>query len=185
MSRAPWEPPLAGPADRQLVASLDRMRWTFRWKCDGLDAGGLAVSIGASSLTLGGLLRHLTLVEDSMLGERLDSLPFPAHWGELDWEADPDAEFQGAAGLSPSRLYADYDEAVGRARAWMEGALADPQALDAPSAKEFDGQVVSRRRFVCDLLEEYARHTGHADLIREAIDGRVGEDPPSDWQPGR
>ena len=120
-----------------------------------------------------------------MLGERLDSLPFPAHWGELDWEADPDAEFQGAAGLSPSRLYADYDEAVGRARAWMEVALADPQALDAPSAKEFDGQVVSRRRFVCDLLEEYARHTGHADLIREAIDGRVGEDPPSDWQPGR
>lgn len=64
------------------VASLDRMRWTFRWKCDGLDAGGLAVSIGALTLTLGGLLRHLTLVEDSMLGERLDSLPFPAHWGE-------------------------------------------------------------------------------------------------------
>ena len=183
MSRAPWEPPLAGPADRQLVASLDRMRGTFRWKCDGLDAAGLAVSIGASSLTLGGLLRHLTLVEDSMLGERLDSLPFPAHWGEVDWD-DPDAEFHSAATLPPAQLYADYDAAVERARAWMVSALAHPEGLDAPSAKEFDGQVVSRRRFVCDLLEEYGRHTGHADLIREAVDGRTGEDPPVDWRPG-
>jgi len=46
-----------------------------------------------------------------------------------------------------------------------------------------DGRRASLRRLVCDLIEEYGRHTGHADLIREAVDGRVGEDPPQDWRP--
>ena len=46
-----------------------------------------------------------------------------------------------------------------------------------------DGQPVSLRRLVCDLLEEYGRHTGHADLLREAVDDRVGEDPPETWRP--
>ena len=46
------------------------------------------------------------------------------------------------------------------------------------------GQEVSLRRIVCDLVEEYGRHTGQADLIREAVDGRVGEDPPPGWRPG-
>ena len=45
------------------------------------------------------------------------------------------------------------------------------------------GEPVSLRRILFDLLEEYARHTGHADLLREAIDGRVGEDPPGEWRP--
>jgi len=46
-----------------------------------------------------------------------------------------------------------------------------------------DGNHASLRRLVCDLIEEYGRHTGHADLFREAVDGRVGEDPPPGWQP--
>ena len=46
-----------------------------------------------------------------------------------------------------------------------------------------DGHHASLRRLVCDLIEEYGRHTGHADLIREAVDGRVGEDPPAGWRP--
>ena len=47
---------------------------------------------------------------------------------------------------------------------------------------EFDGVRLSVRRHVCDLIEEYGRHTGHADVLREAVDGRVGEDPPDDWR---
>jgi hypothetical protein len=47
------------------------------------------------------------------------------------------------------------------------------------------GREVSLRRIVCDLVEEYGRHTGQADLIREAVDGRVGEDPPPGWRPGQ
>ena len=53
--------------------------------------------------------------------------------------------------------------------------------LDEPAHLQPDGLRPSIRRFVCDLVEEYGRHTGHADLLREAIDGRVGEDPPGDW----
>ena len=60
----PWEPPLAGTDAEQLIGSLDRLRTTFRWKADDLDAAGLRTTIGASTLTLGGLLKHLAAVED-------------------------------------------------------------------------------------------------------------------------
>ena len=46
-----------------------------------------------------------------------------------------------------------------------------------------DAALESLRRLLCDLIEEYGRHTGHADLLREAVDGRVGEDPPPGWRP--
>ena len=46
-----------------------------------------------------------------------------------------------------------------------------------------DGRQASLRRLLCDLIEEYGRHTGHADLLREAVDGLVGEDPPAGWRP--
>lgn len=60
----PWEPPLAGTEAEQVLGALDRLRWTFRWKVDGLDADGMAVRIGASTLTLGRLVKHLAAVED-------------------------------------------------------------------------------------------------------------------------
>ena len=60
----PWEPPLAGTETEQVVGALDRLRATFRWKADGLDSAGLGTSIGASTLTLGGLLKHLAAAED-------------------------------------------------------------------------------------------------------------------------
>ena len=61
--------------------------------------------------------------------------------------------------------------------------IVDRSALDDAGSLEFDGVRPSIRRHVCDLIEEYGRHTGHADLLREATDGRVGEDPPTDWRP--
>jgi Protein of unknown function (DUF664) len=60
----PWEPPLAGTEAEQLAGALGRLRATFRWKADDLDAAGLQTRIGASTLTLGGLLKHLAFVED-------------------------------------------------------------------------------------------------------------------------
>src|SRR3954447_9548868 len=60
----PWEPPLAGSETEHLIGALERLRTTFRWKAGDLDAAGLRARIGASSLTLGGLLKHLALVED-------------------------------------------------------------------------------------------------------------------------
>ena len=64
MTDTPWEPPLAGTEAEHLTGALDRLRITFRWKADDLDAAGLQARIGASELTLGGLLKHLALCED-------------------------------------------------------------------------------------------------------------------------
>lgn len=76
-----------------------------------------------------------------------------------------------------------YDGAVERARTRFAAALARG-GLDPPvHSSAPDGQHANLRRLLFDKLEEYARHTGHADLLREAVDGRVGEGPPNDWRP--
>jgi hypothetical protein len=83
----------------------------------------------------------------------------------------------------PAQLYALWDDAVARSRATLAAALADG-GLDQPAHPSVpDGRHASLRRLVCDLIKEYGRHTGHADLHREAVDGRVGEDPPDGWRP--
>ena len=180
----PWEPPFAGTEAEHLLGSLDRLRATFRWKADGLDEAGLRARIGASTLTLGGLLAHLAIVEDDVVTRRLGGSPYGGPWGALGYDG-PEWEFRFAATADPATLYAFWDEQADRSRARLSAAVADggldqPVALTGP-----DDEPVSLRRLVCDLLEEYGRHTGHADLLREAVDGRVGEDPPADWRPTR
>jgi hypothetical protein len=183
MTETPWEPPIAGTEVEQLLGALDRMRATFRWKADDLDAAGLQVRIGPSSLTLGGLLKHLALNEDYNTTTKMRGEPPGAPWDGVDWDADPDWEFRTAAEDAPEQLYALWDDAVGRSRARIDEALANG-GLDQPiHASGADGQHASLRRLVCDMIEEYGRHTGHADLLREAVDGRVGEDPPPGWRP--
>jgi hypothetical protein len=183
ITEIPWEPPLAGTEAEHLVGALDRLRSTFRWKADGLGRVGLHVPVGASTMTLGGLLKHLALVEDYYFTTKLAGEPLGPPWADADMEADPDWEWHSAAQDSPEELYALYDGAVARARARLTAALADG-GLDQPVDLSWpDGRHPSLRRLLCDLLEEYGRHTGHADLIREAVDGRVGEDPPADWRP--
>ena len=179
----PWEPPFAGSEVEHLTGALDRLRTTFRWKADGLDATGLAGTVGASTLTLGGLLKHLALIEDYTTTVKLAGQPPGEPWQSADWDADPDWEFTSAADDEPAELYALWDGAVGRSRQRITDALADG-GLDQPvHVPAPDGTHASLRRLVCDLVEEYGRHTGHADLLREAVDGRVGEDPPAGWHP--
>jgi hypothetical protein len=171
-----WQPPLAGTEAEHLVGALDRMRTTFRWKADGLDDAQLRVQIGASALTIGSLLKHLAACEDHACTVRLR--------GDA-WEGPrPSAEevFTSAADFTAAELYALWDDAVARSRSTFATAIADG-GLDQRIAMGWGGEHASLRRLLCDLLEEYGRHTGHADLIREAIDGRVGEDPPAGWQP--
>ncbi|MEO1060336.1 MAG: DUF664 domain-containing protein [Actinomycetota bacterium] len=179
----PWEPPLAGTEIEHLLGALDRMRATFRWKADGLDANGMAARLPSSQLSVGGLLKHLARVEDEASSVRLDGSPRDARW---DGDApDDDPEFRTAAEDEPEVLYAWYDEAVIRARRRFEAAIAE-RGLDAETPMRGPGgQLATIRRLLFDLLEEYGRHTGHADLLREAIDGRVGEDPPANWSPFR
>ncbi len=179
----PWEPPLAGTETEQLLGALERLRATFRWKTDGLDASGLGATIGASRLTLGGLLKHLAAMEDYMFTHKLRGEPIGAPWDTTGWDGGNDWEFASAADDSPEDLYSLYDGAVGRARARVAAALAEGD-LDQPvHAGDGEGNHASLRRLLCDHLEEYGRHTGHADLLRESVDGRTGEDPPAGWHP--
>jgi Protein of unknown function (DUF664) len=176
----PWEPPLAGTELEHLLGALDRLRATFRWKADALDADGLNTRIASSQLTLGGLLKHLASVEDMQFTWKLAGSAPGEPWQSADWEADPDWVFTSAANDSPEDLYAMYDAAVVRARDRVRAALADG-GLDHETDLADEGVHASLRRLIFDLVEEYGRHTGHADLLREAVDGRVGEDPPDGW----
>jgi Protein of unknown function (DUF664) len=177
----PWEPPFAGTETAHLLGSLDRMRATFRWKADGLDADQLRVSLPSSTLTAGGLLKHLAAQEDYASAVKIAGAPMPPVWHENGWDNDNDWEFTSAAHDTPASLYGSYDAALSRSRGAITTAVAE-HGLDGASAVTLqDGGRASIRRILFDLLEEYARHTGHLDLLREAVDGRVGEDPPSDW----
>ncbi|GKQ40896.1 DinB family protein [Streptomyces sp. A012304] len=176
-----WEPPVAGSEADTLVGSLERQRRTLAWKCEGLDAAGLNTRLGSSSVTLGGLLKHLALVEDEYLTRRLLGKELGAPWDTVDWDAQTDWEWRSAASDTPEQLFALYESAVARSRAHVREALAagGPGFLTAYTSPR--GESPSLRRVLVDLVEEYARHVGQADLIRESIDGRVGEDPPGDF----
>jgi uncharacterized damage-inducible protein DinB len=173
------EPPVAGDETATMLGSLERQRATFAWKTGGLDAAGLQAKVGASAITLGGLLKHLALVEDHYFSVRLLGRKPAAPWDTVDWDADPDWEWHTAADDAPEQLYALWRETVSRSRAAVAEALTRG-GLDQPIRHTWpDGRTPSLRRLLIDLIEEYARHVGHADLIRESVDGLVGEDPPS------
>jgi len=181
MSDQPWEPPLAGTEVEQLLGALDRLRTTFRFKADDLDETALRARVGASTLSLGGLLKHLAACEDVMFTRKLDGTPPGDPWG--DWDGRGDWSFTFDDSQPAADLYALWDGSVARSRVRLAAALAQG-GLDQPSFLELPGRgKLSVRRLICDLVEEYGRHTGHADLLREAVDGRVGEDPPSGWRP--
>jgi hypothetical protein len=179
----PWEPPLAGTEAEHLVGALDRLRTTFRWKADALDTPALQTRIGASSLTLGGLLKHLASVEDNVFTTKLSGEPIGAPWDATGWDGSNEWEFTSAADDTPEQLYALWDGAVGRSRARLDTALASGGLDQLVHASDDSGRQASLRRLLCDLIEEYGRHTGHADMLREAVDGLVGEDPPAGWTP--
>lgn len=181
MTDTPWEPPLAGNEAEQLLGALNRLRATFRWKAGGLDAAGLQAKIGASSLSLGGLLKHLAAQEDYQFTVKLTGGPLGAPWDALGWDGSNDWEFASAAEDTPEQLYAYWDDAVGRSTLRLGAALADGGLDQLIHASDGEGNHANLRRLVCDLIEEYGRHTGHADLLRESVDGLTGEDPPPGW----
>ena len=178
MSEILREPPLAGDETATLLGSLERQRATLAWKCGGLDAAGLSATLGPSSVTLGGLLKHLALVEADTFSRKLRGESIGPPWDSIDWDADPDWDWRSAAGDSPDELMALWRDAVARSREAVAAALADGGLDTLGAVRTRDGASPSLRRLLIDLIEEYARHVGHADLIRESVDGLVGEDPP-------
>jgi hypothetical protein len=169
---------MAGTEAEHLIASLERLRATFAWKARALDAVGLSHRLPSSKLSLGRLLKHLARAEDEMFTSRLWGEPISEPWRSAPWKDDPDWDFTSADSDSPASLYALWTTTVDRSRANVARALADG-GLDRPVHLGWAGRHASLRRLLFDLVEEYGRHTGHADLLREAVDGLTGEDPPS------
>lgn len=171
-----WEPPIAGDEGATLLGFLERQRATFAWKTGDLDAAGLRATHGRSGMTLGGMLKHLARFEDDMSAEWLHGREQLAPWNAVDWGADPAWDWRSAADDAPEQLYALWRGAVARSRALLAAAMAE----DGPARQAGgpDSPAPSLRYILLNMIEEYARHNGHADLIREAIDGRVGHDPP-------
>jgi uncharacterized damage-inducible protein DinB len=160
---------------RTLLGFLDFQRATLAWKTAGLDAAGLALTVGVSSMTLGGLLKHLAYVEDDWFSRKLHGNDRSAPWDAVDWAGDPDWEWHSAAADPPEQLRALWQESVDRARERVADALA-AGGLDQPARWSWpDGRSPSLRWILCHMVEEYARHNGHADLLREAVDGEAGE----------
>jgi uncharacterized damage-inducible protein DinB len=155
-----------------LTGFLDFNRAVMARKAQGLSGEQLAVRLGPSTLTIGGLLKHLALVEDSWFHRRLLGNELGDPWASVDWDADPDWEFHSAADDEPTVLRRMYDEACARSRAAVDE-LGDLDAVTPfPNRR---GVHFSMRWILMHMIEETARHAGHADLIRESIDGATGD----------
>ena len=179
----PLHAPVAEPARtageaEMLLFALARSRATFAWKVGGLDEAGLRQEHPPSTMTLGGLVKHMAGVEERTMALAVTGRRPAPPWDTMDPGDDPDFEWRTSRTDSPEELYTLWREAVARSEAVTQAALADG-GLDRPVAITLDdGPPPNLRRMLVDLHEEYARHAGHADLFREAVDGLVGEDPP-------
>jgi uncharacterized damage-inducible protein DinB len=166
------DPDPAGSEAELLAQYLDYQRATVLAKTEGLDSAQLGYQHAPSSLTLAGLLYHLADVEESWMEVRFLGLAEREPFAGADLEADPDWAFHAAIKLDPEELRQRYRDACDRSRK----AMAEAASLDQQSVATFpDGRHFSLRWVLLHLIEETARHAGHADLLREAIDGSVGE----------
>jgi len=170
------DPPLHGDEVTTLRAFLTYHRDTLRWKCSGLTQDQLAQQLPPSDMSLGGLMKHLALVESQWFDHIFRDLALAPPFDTADWDATPDWEFDSARHESPEELRALFDEAVRRADAVVDEALARG-GLEEESARvsPHTGETFTLRWILVHLIEEYARHNGHADLIRQSIDGQTGQ----------
>ena len=154
-----------------LLGFLDLYRATLVRKAAGLTQEQLATPLPPSTLTLGGLVKHMAIVEDDWFTSDMAGGEFPEPWASVDWEADRDWELNSAKDNTPEELTALFEAACDRSRAIVEACV----SLDQHSVKTGrNGKHFTLRFILVHMIEEYARHCGHADLIRESIDGQRG-----------
>ena len=151
---------------------LDRLRHTLINKTSGLSDSQMTVNLAPSDLTLGGIVYHLALVEDIWFEHRFVGNPDVLPWSNVDWELDCDWDFHRASELTCHQIREQFNTSVARSRAALKRADSLDQIAVCRSA---DGHKMNLRWIVLHVTEEYARHCGHADLIRESIDGVTGD----------
>lgn len=166
------EVPLAGGEVETLLGFLDYQRATLAWKCAGLDDDQLRLALHPTSMTLAGLLKHMARVEDSWFSNVVGEGEALEPWASMPWAA----EWENCAADTGEELRRTWALRVEASRGVVSAQLeADPTALDA-THPAWGGQGRPSLRWVLvHMIEEYARHNGHADLLRESIDGQTGE----------
>lgn len=163
-----FDGPTTGDERAMLVEFLRAQRATLELKCAGLDVELSRRSVRPSTLSLLGLVRHLADVERRWFRQVLAGQDAPPRFSS---SAEPDLDFDGAvpdAGVVAEAWQAWHDEV-----AFAERFAADAPDLDVTGDDRWRG-TVSLRWVLVHLVEEYARHNGHADLLRERIDGATG-----------
>jgi uncharacterized damage-inducible protein DinB len=161
------EPPLIGDERVMLRAFLDYHRATLAWKCDGLSDEELRRrSVPTSALTLLGLVRHMAEVERTWFRRVINGEDIPLVWSD---QGDFQRAYDASAATRPEAFTA-WQAEVAHARR-IEAAA---ESLDVTGYMARWGEDVSLRLVMLHLNHDYARHNGHADLLREAIDGAVG-----------
>lgn len=171
------EPPLESGEVPTLLGFLDYQRATLEWKTRGLGDDQLRVALPPTSMTLGGLLKHMAYVEDHWFTKVVAGEEAVEPWAGVDWKKDPDWEWHSAADDSGEQLRALWSERVERSRNVVDAQLArgDDEALGESHLAWGGRGSASFRWILVHMIEEYSRHNGHADLIRESIDGETGE----------
>ncbi len=168
------DPDLRADERTSLAQFLDFHRATLISRIEGLTIEQLTITRPPSELTLAGLIKHLALVEDSWFVEKMAGRPLPEPWLRAPFDDDADWDFHSAVDDSPDELLALYRAACDRSRA-VVAEYDDLAALSvAVSRVEGEGRF-SLRWILLHMIEETARHNGHADVLRESIDGLTGE----------
>lgn len=153
---------------------LNLERDMMRYRTGGLTAEQLDTHLPPSTMTLGGMLKHLAYVEDWWVTQVLCGRDAPHPWADVDWAADADWDWHSAASDTPTDLAELFAKSVRRNEDALWGFVA-AQGLGGHSALPGRaGNTFTARWIVNHLIEEYAQHNGHADLIRESIDGQTG-----------
>ncbi len=164
--------PYAADERTTLLGFLDFHRDTLRMKTEGLDAEQLDTTLPPSTMTLGGMLKHLAYVEDWWFGVNFLGRPQAPPFDEVRWDTDRDWDWHSASGAKPEELRTLFDRFVEASDRIITsaGSLDDIALRRHPKL----GEGLSLRWILVHMIEEYARHNGHADLIRESIDGSTG-----------
>ena len=163
--------PDSGGSEVELIGQyLDVQREALLAKTKGLDREQMMQLHLPSTLTLGGLLYHLSLAEEDWMEIHFLGQPDRDPFVHADWDADPNWQFRVPTEMEPEQLRQRYLDACDRSRAVVRKA----SSLEQLSVKRVRGEHFSLRWVLLHLIEETARHAGHADLLREAIDGSVG-----------
>jgi uncharacterized damage-inducible protein DinB len=168
------EPTFSNDEVGMLRSFLDHYRATIRLQASGLTAAQLEQPLPPSDLTLGGMLKHLAFVEDYWFSYHLLGHDPAPPWDSAPWSDDPDWDWHSAAGTPHAELDALLAAAIARSDECLDAALAADPDLSRPVARTRPpekGETASVRWVLVHLVEEYCRHAGHADLIRQSIDG--------------